>query len=116
MKQEYYSPEKIMAEGSTYNIIIGQRGNGKTYSIIDEALDEFLKNGTPSVYLRRYDESLTSTNIFKLCTPHIDDLIIMSNGEWNNFEFKSKTFYLSQIDENGKKLKVSKPFLYYIHK
>lgn len=112
MKQEYYSPEKIMAEGSTYNIIIGQRSNGKTYSIIDEALDEFLKNGTPSVYLRRYDESLTSTNIFKLCTPHIDDLIIMSNGEWNNFEFKSKTFYLSQIDENGKKLKVSKPFLY----
>lgn len=112
MKQEYYSPEKIMAEGSTYNIIIGQRSNGKTYSIVDNALDEFLKNGNPSVYLRRYDESITSTNIFKLCTPHIDDLIIMSDGEWNNFEFKNKTFYLTQIDENGKKIKTSKPFLY----
>ena len=112
MKQEYYSPDKIMAEGSTYNIIIGQRSNGKTYSIVDNALDEFLTNGNPSVYLRRYDESITSTNIFKLCTPHIDDLIIMSNGEWNNFEFKNKTFYLTQIDENGKKVKTSKPFLY----
>lgn len=101
-----------MAEGSTYNIIIGQRSNGKTYSIVDNALDEFLKNGNPSVYLRRYDESITSTNIFKLCTPHIDDLIIMSDGEWNNFEFKNKTFYLTQIDENGKKIKTSKPFLY----
>ena len=86
MSKEYYSLEKILSEDSTYNIIIGQRSNGKTYSVIDECLNTFLEKGIPSVYVRRYDESITATNIFKLCTPHINDLIIMSKGEWNNFE------------------------------
>ena len=105
-----------MYEGFTFKIIAGQRGNGKTYSLIYEALDEFLKYGTPVVYHRRYDNSLTSTDILKLYISHIDDLIIMSNGEWNNFEFKNNTFYLTHIDENGNKLKVSKPFLYCVRK
>ena len=112
MSKEYYSLEKILSEDSTYNIIIGQRSNGKTYSVIDECLNTFLEKGIPSVYVRRYDESITATNIFKLCTPHINDLIIMSKGEWNNFEYKNKTFYLTQIDDDGKKLKTSPPFLY----
>lgn len=111
-KTEYYDPSKILAEESTYNVIIGQRSNGKTYSFVDLALEEFLKNGTPSVYVRRYDESITSSNIFKLCAPHIDTLIIMSNGEWNNFEYKLRTFYLTQVDDKGKVVKRSEPFLY----
>lgn len=111
-KTEYYSPEKILAEESTYNIVIGQRSNGKTFSIVDYALHEFITNGNPSVYVRRYDESITSSNIFKLCTPHIGDMIIMSNGEWNNFEYKNRCFYLTHVDDKGKKIKVSEPFLY----
>lgn len=109
---EYYSADKILKEGSTYNLIIGQRSNGKTYDCIDKALDEFLKNDNPSVYIRRYDESITPANIFKLCSTHINDLIILSNGKWNNFEYKRKTFYLTCIDELGKKVDTSEPFLY----
>lgn len=111
-KVEYYSADKVLKEGSTYNLIIGQRSNGKTFDCVDRALDEFLTNGNPSVYVRRYDESLTSANIFKLCSPHINDLIILSNGAWNNFEYKNRTFYLTQIDELGKKVRTSEPFLY----
>lgn len=69
MAKEYYDCRKILAEGSVYNLVIGQRANGKTYGFISEALHEYLKNGTPSVYIRRYDESITSANIFKLYAP-----------------------------------------------
>ena len=61
---------------------------------IEEALAEYCENGHPSVYIRRYDESITGANIFKLCTPHIDSMIVMSNGKWNNFEYKNRTFYI----------------------
>lgn len=111
-KIDYYDNSKIMSEGSTYNVIIGQRSNGKTYAFIEDALDTFLKEDIPSAYIRRYDESLTSTNIFKLCTCHIPSLIIMSNGKWNNFKYEAKTFYLTYVDGNGKQLRKSKPFLY----
>lgn len=113
MSKEYdYYDGKIDNEDSTYNIIVGQRSNGKTYHYVSKSLQHFLETGEPSVYIRRYDESITTSNIFKLCTPHIDDLIIMSNGDYNNFEYRSNTFYLTYIDELGKKCAISKPFLY----
>lgn len=111
-KNDYYSLDKILSEGSTYNVIIGQRSNGKTYDSISRALEVFLKEEIPSAYIRRYDESLTHANIFKLCSAHINDLIIMSNGKWNNFSYESKTFYLVLVDDEGKKVRKSEPFLY----
>ena len=102
-KREYYDCSKILKEGSVYNIVIGQRSNGKTYGFIEEALGEYCENGYSSVYIRRYDESITGANIFKLCTPHIPSLVIMSNGKWNNFEYKNRCFCPIRVnDENGK--------------
>ena len=72
MPKEYYDHRKILAEGSTYNVVIGQRSNGKTYGFIEEALAEYCENGHPSVYIRRYDESITGANIFKLCCVMLD--------------------------------------------
>lgn len=114
--KDYYSADKILEEGSTYNVIIGQRSNGKTFDCVSRALDWFLNEGNEedaSVYIRRYDESITSANIFKLCSAHIDDLITTSGGKYNNFEYKNKTFYCVFIDpENGKVVKRSNAFLY----
>lgn len=112
MAKEYYDCRKILAEGSTYNVVIGQRSNGKTYGFIEEALGEYCENGYPSVYIRRYDESITSANIFKLCAPHIDSLIVMSEGRWNNFEYKNRTFFPTRIGKNGKLEERGEPFLY----
>lgn len=110
--KEYYDCSKILAEGSIYNLVIGQRANGKTYGFIEEALSEYLEFGYPSVYIRRYDESITSANIFKLCSPHIDSMIIQSNGKYNNFEYKNKTFFPVRLDDKGKIEERGEPFLY----
>ena len=112
MAKEYYDHRKILAEGSTYNVVIGQRSNGKTYGFIEEALAEYCENGHPSVYIRRYDESITGANIFKLCTPHIDSMIVMSDGKWNNFEYKNRTFYPTRVGKSGKIEEKGEPFLY----
>lgn len=112
-KKEYYDCSKILKEGSVYNVVIGQRSNGKTYGFIEEALGEYCENGFPSVYIRRYDESITGANIFKLCTPHIPSLVVMSNGKWNNFEYKNRCFFPIRINEdNGKVEERGEPFLY----
>ena len=34
MKKQYYSLKKILAENADYNIIIGERSNGKTYATL----------------------------------------------------------------------------------
>lgn len=110
--KEYYSAEEILKQNSVYNMIIGQRSNGKTFDCVDRAQHHFLETSEPSVYIRRYDEAITSANIFKLCSSHLNDLIIESGGYWNNYEYKNRTFYLTCIDANGKKIRTSEPFLY----
>ena len=58
MKQTYYSLTNIMKKKALYNIIIGQRANGKTYSVISLIIKTFLKTGIPSAYIRRLDSEL----------------------------------------------------------
>ena len=36
--KKYYSLKKIMSENADYNIIIGERSNGKTYAVLEKIL------------------------------------------------------------------------------
>ena len=68
-KTEYYSLNRINKTNSLYNLIIGQRSNGKTYACLKQSLDEYVKTGKLTVYIRRYAESLTPKNIKDLFNP-----------------------------------------------
>ena len=51
-------------------MILGQRSDGKTYGIIKDSIDGYAADGTPSAYIRRFDESLKSTTVIRdLCKP-----------------------------------------------
>lgn len=49
----YYDIRKTLARGSPINMIIGQRGCGKTYSTTRYVLDNFLQKGEKFLYIRR---------------------------------------------------------------
>ena len=71
---EYYDSSAIDALDATYNIIYGQRSNGKTYRLCRKILDAYLDpdNSLPSAYLRRLDEMIKPSNISSLFDPHIE--------------------------------------------
>ena len=41
--QEYYSLKPILEENAHYNIIIGERSNGKTYSVLQKIIEDCYK-------------------------------------------------------------------------
>jgi phage terminase large subunit len=44
-------------------MIIGQRSNGKTYSVMKHIIENYLTKGERAAYIRRYEEDITPKNI-----------------------------------------------------
>lgn len=91
--------------------ILGQRADGKTYGFLHDAIDEYLKTGTPSAYVRRFDESLKKYMVQDLCKPHSQFIARETRNKWNTALIRSKRFYMASI-ENDSNVLDENPFLY----
>lgn len=54
----FYDYHKIISYNCPINILIGERGVGKSYGAKKYVIDQFLKKGSQFLYLRRYDNEL----------------------------------------------------------
>ena len=55
-KQKFYSLKTILSKDAQYNIIFGERSNGKTYSVLKYGLEKFCKTGEQTAIVRRWSE------------------------------------------------------------
>lgn len=101
MKEKYYKLDKILSKNADYNIIIGERSNGKSYSILDYILKDYLKTGKKGVYLRRLKEDITNKRLSTIYNPF--NINKITNGKYNNIFVISNRFYLGNFDEKGNK-------------
>ena len=106
MGMNYYSAKPIFDYAKSINCpfigIAGGKGNGKTYSIINIALNERIKNNYIMRYLRRYAESIKPKAIQSLCKPHRQTLINLTGGKYNDFHYYQNRFWLVRRDQGGK--------------
>ena len=56
----YYDYNKILSYNVPINILIGERGVGKTYGIKDYLIRRYLKKNEKFLYIRRYENELKS--------------------------------------------------------
>ena len=92
-------------------MILGQRSDGKTYGFVHDAISEFIASGTPSAYIRRFDESLKKHMISDLCKPHDKYIARKTKKQWLDTALKSKRFYFHK-EEDNKGIYAPNPFLY----
>jgi len=58
-KPKYYSLDRILRHNAIYNVIIGERSNGKTYSVLKYAINEYFNgNGGELAIIRRWQEDI----------------------------------------------------------
>lgn len=58
MEMKYYSLKQILKKNAQYNIIIGERSNGKTYACLLHCLKEYICNGNQFAIVRRWKEDV----------------------------------------------------------
>ena len=115
-KERYYSLKNILAKNADYNLVIGERSNGKSYSVHEYGLDIYLKTGKQMAIIRRWAMDFkgkrgqeTFAGLQKSYNgKKISD---MSKGEWEFIYYYSGRWYLARRDKDSI-IRDEKPFCY----
>lgn len=103
-KIKYYSLDKILSQNATYNVIIGERSNGKTYAVLKFALSRYFKDGSQLAIIRRWEEDYKGKNGRQMYENLVTNGEInkLSKGRWTNIRYYSQSWWLCNYDEMGK--------------
>ena len=102
-KSIYWNILPLLATKADFMLCIGQRGNGKTYGVLQYFLKQYKKTGKRFCYLRRWDEDIKAYRMEQLFAPFrnlIDELF----GEEFTIVYKNHKFFL--VNGNGTKVDI----------
>lgn len=100
---KYYLFDRILGLNAAWNVVISGRSDGKTTGIIHYSLEEYVKHGVTSVYVRKTEEQmkLQRDELFAPFNLYgwVSDA---TNEEYNSIVRKGNRYYLANIDpESG---------------
>lgn len=111
-KEKYYSLKPILKLDADYNMIYGERSNGKTYSVEDYALEDHCKTGVNQLAIvRRWDEDFKGKRGHQYFAPLVKNGLVekYSGGEWTDIYYYSSRWFLCKW-VNDKRIVADKPF------
>ena len=113
-KINYWDIYPILSKKARYNVIYGERSNGKTYGTLQYCLECYFTDGLEFAYIRRWDEDLVGKKGESLFNGLLKNGVIkkLSKGKWNHVVYKSRSYYLAFIDEEGTVTTDHNPFCY----
>lgn len=116
---QYYSLNEILKKECQYNIIIGERSNGKTYATLKHCLSMYAKYGYQTAYIRRMTEDFRGKRGVELFTALSanNEIEKVTDGRWNSIYYYSSRWYLCRYGKNAKGIvekleQDSQPFMY----
>lgn len=106
VKPKYYSLNSILRKKANYNMIIGERSNGKTYAVLKYALQNYFKSGCKEqfAYIRRWATDIKgkrATDLFSSINLN-GEVTKMSDGKYDGVTYWNGKFYFCTYDDNGK--------------
>ena len=110
----YWDIHPILSKNAQYNVIYGERSNGKTYGTLQYCLEEYFINKSEFAYIRRWEDDITGMKGSSLFNGLIKNNVIhkLSKGKCNHVVYKSRSYYLAFIDDEGTVTTDIKPFAY----
>lgn len=108
-KSEHYSGDKIRAKRARYNVIFGERSNGKTYDVLYYALEDYFKSGMINQLgmIRRWTEDFVGPKSARtaynslMCNTYEENVVErLSGGKYDGVEYYAGKYYLTEHDED----------------
>lgn len=112
-KNKFYSLNKILKKGALYNVIVGERSNGKTYACLKRGLENYWKTKKQMAIVRRWDTDIIGKRGQTYFNNHINngEISKITDGEWTSVHYFASKWYLSRY-EDGKLITDDTPFAY----
>ena len=85
-KMKYYVLKDILTKNAEYNIIIGERSNGKTYSCLKYAIEQYILSGKQSAYVRRWKDDIIgkrAESVFSAIVSN-EEVFNITKGKYTN--------------------------------
>lgn len=114
-KEKFYTLNNILSHNADYNIIYGERSNGKTTAVLRLALLHHINSGYVNqlAIIRRWEEDFKGKNGKQM----FDGIVNLgwveefTKGEYNSIYYFSQRWYLVKYNKNGEKVKqAEEPF------
>lgn len=101
-KKRYFEVQPLIDKypKARYYYILGGRGCGKTYPVIQKAIKDAIDGKGVFAYIRRYKESLKTRNLEMLISPHDKFVEEYTDGVWNRIKYWRGCFYLERWEPN----------------
>lgn len=103
--RKYYRTDRIRKENAQYNIVFGERSNGKTYAVEDDGLKDYCENGNQLGLIRRWYEDFSGKRGQQMFDALVKNGLVekYTNGQWTDITYQSSRWYLSKWDEEKQK-------------
>ena len=114
---KFYSLENILKKNADYNIVFGERSNGKTYAALEYGVKQFVESGfqNQTAIVRRWKEDIKgkrAETLYKALEAN-GRIAELTNGEYTEVYYFNGKYYLSNYDsELQKHVPHTKPLAY----
>ena len=114
MKQKFYSLKNILANKAQYNVIFGERSNGKTYAVQKYGVEQYAKTGKQLAIVRRWRDDFTGKRGAVLFDAIVKngEIAKATDGEWTDVYYYGSRWFFCTYDEDNKRILDEKPFAY----
>lgn len=112
---KFYSLDRVLECKCQYNMIIGERSNGKTFAVLEYLIRRWWEKGEQGAYIRRWKEDYRGKRGSQLFAGHEETGKIseITNGEYDKVKYYAGKWYLARYDEELDKLIAQEePFCY----
>lgn len=115
-KPKFWDIRNILSKHAIYNVIFGERSNGKTYGVLQYALEQYFERGSRLGIIRRWEEDFRGKQANTMFDALIENGVVnkLSKGKWNSIIYQSHRWYLCKRDLTNPKNVVidEEPFAY----
>lgn len=97
----------LLKKECLYNLLIGERSNGKTYCVLEYIIQQYCEFGHQALYLRRWDEDLKTKLTETLFDSIVSDGLLekYSNGKYNHIRYYRQKWWAEHIEDvDGKEV------------
>lgn len=115
MAQKFFTPKNILSMGADYNIIFGERSNGKTYGTLKYCLEEYFAGRGQMALIRRWMDDFTGkrgTVMFDALVKN-GEISKITKGQYDNVFYRASQWWLCRWDEKTEaRIMDNQPFAY----
>lgn len=100
-KNGYYSVIDILASNGRYNMIFGERSNGKTYSVLELMTIAYCTLGIQGAIIRRWETDFVGKRGREMFQNlNFNNLVpTLTNNKWECVVYRASAWYLAKKDE-----------------